>query len=270
MSLQVTDLGDRKWTHFETATAMAAAVETDCTKALEYDPDTKWSGGNWQQALTRARQGELARVSSSDAFIDRMEDLAALETHAFETQAAVAGGAVNVPAFLSGHPASMRLRRRVMKQQAPLVVMVDCFASYGVSTKSIERRGAAVLALVRAMSAIRPVTLLAFCALGGSTTTVHSFRVETAPLDLARAAWALGSPNVLRHHFHALRGKITDNPACYEGGFSDPDATADLAKALGFEDYVSTGAMVGACPDWQSDEAAADWVRQTLAASIAD
>lgn len=268
--MEVRKLGARKWTHFETATDMALTVQNDCAKAFDYDMGEDWAGGSWQEAMQRAKEGEPARVPRSDAFLSRMEDLARMESHAFEAQASVAGGVANVPAYLAGHPASMRMRRRVMKQQAPLVVLVDCFASAGVSVDAIERRGAAVLALVRAVSVIRPVTLVAFCALGGDKTTVHSFRVETAPLDLSRAAWALGSPNVLRHHFHALRGKITGDGSCYQGGYPDPDATADLAAALGFEEYVSTGQLVGADPNWQSDEAAAEWCRKTIAQTIAE
>lgn len=258
-----------KWCHLDNQSGMAGLLEGPLEKATRYNHRDDWAGGSWQEAIDRARAGEQSRVALSDAFLEKVESMTRMETSQFQNVAAVAGGAVNVPAMLSGTPVTMRQRRRVMAQVHPVVVLADCFASAGVSVDAISRRGAAILALVRALSAIRPVTLVAQCALGGPNT-LHSFRIETAPLDLARAAWALGSPQVLRCHFHAQAGNLAGRANCYEGGYPVDGSNDALAAALGFDEYIATGRLVGGDPAWEDDDAAAAWVQETLAANTPD
>jgi hypothetical protein len=99
---------------------------------------------------------------------------------------------------------NMRVRRRVQSEKAPLNIVVDCVSSGGITAETLEKRGAAILALVRILSATRPVSLyIAASALpygdGDTRTSVGVVaRLDSAPIDLARAAHLLCAPGVSR------------------------------------------------------------------------
>ncbi|MCS0459310.1 hypothetical protein K8R51_12040 [Rhizobium favelukesii] len=106
------------------------------------------------------------------------------------------GGIPNVAAYLAGSPMNMRRRQRVMSPAAPLNVIVDLTSSAGISSGALARRGATLLAFVRIMSAQRPVNLYVAVAHSPHSAQEHecvgvAVRVDTSPLDLARASYAL-------------------------------------------------------------------------------
>ena len=161
--------------------------------------NSSWYGGMlFDQSLECVRKGDLAGVPASDKFLAAFENLIPV-SRAWRTYDSVVGGSVNVPAFLAGQPLSMRQRRRVLIETAPLCVMADLTSSAGISADNVRKRGCAILALVRLLSAIRPVELWAVIALGvrGQRDSV-CVRLDTAPLDLARAAHVLTHPSVSR------------------------------------------------------------------------
>ena len=172
----------------------------------------KWTGGlAYDCAVNMTRHGDLSGVAASDKFLSRFEALAPMRG-AWRIRDDVIGGVPNVPAFLAGTPLTMRRRERVAVESAPLAVAVDLVSSGGVPAKDLQKRGALILALVRALSATRPVELWA----GGSATpSQHKdkgawhvwMRIDTAPLDLARAAHIMTSPAVSRGMIYAI---ITD------------------------------------------------------------
>lgn len=188
--------------------ARADAVPADRHNRKECSARNDWTGKqSYDDALKYARAGDLARVSPSDQWLSRFETLAPMRG-AFETVSDVTGSIPIVPAVLSGHPLAMRRRKRMISERAPLAVCVDLVSSGGITSKTLEKRGALILALVRALSALRPVEL--WC--GGSSfpseneknKTYHVFfRMDTAPLDLARAAHVMTSPAFARGLLYA-------------------------------------------------------------------
>jgi hypothetical protein len=97
-----------------------------------------------------------------------------------------------------------------MTDSAPLAIIVDVASSGSVKASELEKRGGAITALVRLLSAVRPVSLYVGCSvtLGGTKDAVHVFcRMDTAPMDLARTAHMLTHASVARGMFYAL---------CYE------------------------------------------------------
>jgi len=171
----------------------------DRTRGRDWD-----SGQSYNDATRLCRTGDLNKVAPSDAFMRKFEDIIGFESRQFRVVNDVAGGVPNIGAYLAGNPINMRRRARVMSEQAPLNVVVDLVSSGGITAKDLERRGAAVLALVRLLSAVRPVNLYAVaCGLPhgvhGYTSVGFAVRIDTAPLDLARAAHVLGSPAVPRN-----------------------------------------------------------------------
>lgn len=262
-----TEQGKARFALFDGSTALAHFLETECRdhfdRADRKGGGKKWNGGNMADTIQWARLGDNALVPRSDKLMDRLEAMERPERSMFVTQNMVAGGVPNVPAYLSGSPMAMRMRRRVMAPMAPVVVLSDNFAAFNVKKEQILRRGAAVLALVRALTAYRPVTLYSTIGLAADKKMVGAFRVETAPLDLARAAWALGSPTVLRNCWHLVFGHICGNG--YKAGFR-VDAPAAVARELGFSDYI----VAPRVENFETDEDAAAWVASEVEAQFQD
>lgn len=176
------------------------------------------SGGSWIGGLTAAmadrclREGEASRVAASEDYLAKFEGKFAFHTARFKTIDAVAGGAPNVAAYIAGTPLAMRRRQRTADDLAPLTIVVDTTSSGGINAAKLERRGAALLALVRLLAARRPVTLWAGAALGprgDNRVQMCSVmtRIETAPLDLARAAFLLGHPGASRGIGYSVIGE---------------------------------------------------------------
>lgn len=171
----------------------------DTTEGYRNGP-SDWSGGMGGHESTKClREGNLAGVAAADAMLDKIESLLAIETKAYRTFHDVCGGAPNVGAFLAGTPECMRYRKRVAMETAPLAVAVDLTSSGSIEARDVQRRGCAILALVRALSQVRPVELLAVIGLGYTGKAVELVtRIDTTPLDLARAAHFLTHPSVSR------------------------------------------------------------------------
>lgn len=171
--------------------------------------ESEWTGRvSWQDAVKFTRDGDFSRVAPSDAFMTQFETIAPTRK-AWATVDDVVGAFPNIPATIAGIPTAMRRRTRIASAQAPLCVVVDVASSGGIDAKKLERRGAAILALVRALSTLRPVELWA----GVSATPYgktnagawHIFtKIETAPLDIARAAHVLVCPAVARAMLYGL------------------------------------------------------------------
>jgi hypothetical protein len=112
----------------------------------------------------------------------------------------VTGHFPNVPAYIAGQPLNMRRRVKREHEASPIAIAVDLSSSGVISAQHMEARGSAILALVRAPSSRRPVELYFGSgndARGGDC--LHQFyKMDTTPLDLARAAFCLSSVAVSR------------------------------------------------------------------------
>lgn len=243
------------------------------TEATRYGSDHSsdgWGGGSVAKEVATARNGDPALVEASDRIMAALEAINP-PSSAFETQRAVVGGVPSVPDFLSGNPMNMRLRRRVERQGAPLAIGVNLVVSSGVDHKTIQRRGAAVLALVRNLAARRPVSLFV---MGGMKVKGLNLcpvvQIDTAPLDLARAAWALSAVGCARQMmFRAAEELAQSSTRSINWAFGDygystqsPGIAGDVLRAMGFVEALEVpGVLLGTA--FATDAAAAAWVRDT-------
>lgn len=184
-----------KTDHFAMAdTDGMAAVAAIVTRGQE--DRASWCGGmTVEQANAAARDGWKEGVSASDAMLAKFDDLS-FETRRWKTIDTVCGGAPNVGAFLAGSPVAMRRRERTASELAPLTVFCDVVASAGIKAQDMQKRGVALLALVRALGAVRPVTVYA---VGGGQASDDGdafalVKIDVATLDLSRSAFFLGHP----------------------------------------------------------------------------
>jgi hypothetical protein len=162
---------------------------------------TPFQGGlGFIKSLEYARDGDMSQVAASDALLSKLDAIPApTARHAIIDD--VVGAFPNVPAFIAGQPLSMRRKIKRDNEFMPLAVVVNLSASAGVSADKIKLRGAAILALVRAISARRPVELWAGATFGNGNPAESCscyFRIDTTPLDLARSAHLLSHPSILR------------------------------------------------------------------------
>ena len=125
-----------------------------------------WAGATLNEALRFTRDGDPRLVAQSDGLLRKFESLT-FPTNRRQWLAAEAGHVPNVPAFIAGHPPSMRRRAKREHDAAPVPVYVDLFLSAAFNADAAMARGAAVLALVRVLAAHRAVTLY----VGYGTTT---------------------------------------------------------------------------------------------------
>lgn len=141
-------------------------------------------------------------VQSSEEYLRSIEDQVPM-SRGWRNVDDVVGALPNVPAYLAGHPQSMRRRVRTMRDTAPLSVFVDLTSSGGIDSAKVTRRGVVLLALVRLLVEHRAVELWVGSALGPRSTYSRAswttaWRVDTAPLDLARAAYHVGATAMSR------------------------------------------------------------------------
>lgn len=153
-----------------------------------------WGRETGSDILRFTRDGDVSRVAASDSMLAQMEQYEFSRPRP-QWETCRAGSVPNVPAYLAGSPASMLRRSRELSSRAPVAVVVDLVSSGAISARLLEKRGAAILAFVRAISMQRPVELWAANYLQANQTNASLIlaRIETAPLDLARAAFILGS-----------------------------------------------------------------------------
>lgn len=152
-----------------------------------------WQGGSHAQAAQWARDGKLEHVAASDRWLEHFEALAEqIITPSSRIIEDVAGAVPNVPAYVAGVPLTMRRRTRDTSDRAPVCVIVDTTISAGCSQDDIKKRGAVILALVRLLSVRRPLELWTGTGLNHGRGAAYCFtRLDTTPLDLARAAFML-------------------------------------------------------------------------------
>lgn len=169
-------------------------------------------------AAKKLHSGDASYVARSDALLAKFEDLTPTRT-AWANRLDVVGGAPDVQAYLAGHPMNMRRRVRVIKEAAPLGIVVDLTTSAGVSQDTMAKRGALVLALVRSLETRRPVSLHIVMGLaaghptdpdGQHSAVFISCEVDTKPLNLASAAYLLSSSD-WRHWSFGLAARIGFN-----------------------------------------------------------
>lgn len=159
----------------------------------------KWTNANSADHLRRCiSTGDEKLVAASDEFLSKIENLVPM-SRGWRNVEDVVGALPNVPAFLAGHPQHMRRRERVSTRTAPLAIFMDLTSSGMIDAKDVQRRGTVLLALTRMLVEHRPVELWVGVALGnlGASGTV-AWKIDTAPLDLARAAYHVSATAMSR------------------------------------------------------------------------
>jgi hypothetical protein len=166
---------------------------------------------DYDACIKAVRNGDLSGVAKSDKFLRDVEALVPVSRQ-WATIHSVAGCNPDIIAMNAGIPVHMRQRKRLNDQLAPLTIVAELVASCGIDPDTCRKRGAAILALVRLLSGLRPVELHAIIAVGQHGVRASAcIRLDTAPLDLARAAHVLTHPAVFRGLGYGSLRKLMGN-----------------------------------------------------------
>lgn len=173
--------------------------------------ERSWYGATYGEFAQKIKTGDEKLVAQSEEFLNKIEDQIPL-SRGWRNVDDVVGAVPNVPSFLAGHPQCMRRRERTMKETAPLAIYMDLTSSGGIGAREVEKRGLVLLALTRALVEHRPVELWVGASLGsyhrraGAGTV--AWRIDTAPLDLARAAFHISATVMSRGFGYGLCQKV--------------------------------------------------------------
>lgn len=113
----------------------------------------------------------------------------------------IAGAYPNVPAALSGSPASMMRNTRKPNDNTPIRIWVNVLPSGGCTTTQLLKRGAVLSALALLLSKRRSIVKITPYADQPATDgrgVVLSWDLPTAPISLAQWCASLGQPNLVR------------------------------------------------------------------------
>jgi hypothetical protein len=145
----------------------------------------------------KALGGDENYVAESDKFLTLIEDQVPM-SRGWRNVDDVVGAVPNVPAFLAGHPQHMRRRERVSRDNTPLTIFMDLTSSMVIHKSHVLKRGTVLLALARMLVEHRPVELWAGSVLLDTNSTTVAWRIDTTPMDLARAAFHISDPLMSR------------------------------------------------------------------------
>jgi hypothetical protein len=170
-----------------------------------------------EEVFKGVTRGDNALVPRADKLLDKIETIEKLAEHMPRVENAVTGGLANVPAYLMGSPVAMRRKRR-QEEKAPLTICVSSVTSAGIGGALIERRGAAVLALLRKLeTAGHAVSLYVTAGMNcsGGLTTFTLARMDSQPIDIARTAWTLGDEKFQRRVMFETGAKLSGGSNSY-------------------------------------------------------
>lgn len=198
-----------------------------------------WYGGETREATEeKSLIGDRTLVPAAEALIRKLDSEVSTPRRIWEPN--VAGPLCAAPDVLAGRPTAFRRLREVPDERSPITILSITDSSGGIGANVLLRRGTAILALVMALARVRPVTLhVVGIGIGedGSGETVLCTQVQTAPLDIARAAYVLTSQGFARRLTYGVSAELNGDNGSWPNGFryGSPDGGgyyAKLAKAL--------------------------------------
>jgi len=170
-----------------------------------------WRGGiSGQEAADLCVTGDESQVAAAQKLLEQFS--VPIETAIYMDMPSVTGCYACVPEALAGEPECMREPQVVGNESAPLHVLVDLTCSAAVTADQMRRRGVAILAMTMALSATRPITLEVMAVMcgerreasGSDEFSIVSAKINTTPLDLATAAYALTHAGMTRQLIYRI------------------------------------------------------------------
>lgn len=190
-----------------------------------YGAFSRVNRGSFDEAIKGLRYGDLKLAAEAEKIMDKLNHDGILSSGLPMPSRHVTGSLTILPLYEAGIPNCMVTRNMSDMRgiNAPLNIYWDRFRSGALDGDAVVQRGIAITAFVMAMNNIRPVNLYfisASCPHNASDNQRGLFggliRMETRPLDLARATWMFTS----RHFsgaltFMSMRQRFIEATGCY-------------------------------------------------------
>ncbi len=177
------------------------AVNTPIIRAAE---NSWFNNETAEETLDKTLYGDKTLVPKAIAALNKLDTQ--IETPRREWRPSVAGAFPSVPDAIMGRPTPMRALTQIPNANTPVTLGIMLTSTWSVSCETIANRGIATLALLLALTRIRPVTLYAINISYGKDTgeDVRFVRINTNPLDIATAAYALTSAGFYRRLIYGI------------------------------------------------------------------
>jgi len=267
---------------FDSITEMAAWADANLSDRRELtDNDSKfYNYQQWSTVTARCAMGHEAGVEPARALMSKLEHGLSVSTDTFASS--VAGCFPNVPEYLAGEPECMWDLTPTESENAPLSIYIDLTCSAGITPAQMQKRGIAVLTLTMLLSAVRPVSLHVCTVMGvrdgrvstsmrkrGEGYSVSVARIETAPLDLARAAYAMTDVAVARRLFYAVGETDGGWPTLDGASYGHPDSADSIKRVREILDLDSETLFIPAVSQYSGEveqmvEQPVEWLNAKL------
>lgn len=221
------------------AAYVARAKELDAP--MSYSRGDTWDQGvSGTQACERALAGDLTLAAEASALADKIEASTIEGTVRYANISGVAGTRVNVPVYLANHPSCFVRRAKSERATRHVTIYVSLVCSAGIPAESMIKRGCAVLGLLTALQCQQYGVDLYLL---GETSGPHMrgsmfqiIRVDSQPLDVSSAAFALAHPAFARNVLYMVQAR--ENAASSTGwphDFQQPfgDSAGYMKSAYG-------------------------------------
>lgn len=164
-----------------------------------------WNGHQtYADARDNLWKGDAAALKASEKLMDQIEN-DGLELASSYWDNDRVGFIPCIPSFLAGSPESMRRLQEFQTDTAPIKIFTDVCLSAGFDSTALAKRGTAILSLARKLQAIRPVELYLIASMhgrdsgdGNGKCAIPVIKLDTSPLDLTTASYAMANAGFLR------------------------------------------------------------------------
>lgn len=177
------------------------------------------------QTLSLTYGGDTCLVPSAEHYLNKLD--LSIETPRKVWKRAPIGARCSIPDYLADLPTPMRNRVTMGDEHQPITILACTTSSAGISAKTLQTRGTVILALVMALSRVRPVILDQLTILDGNHEgeTIITSTINTSPLDLATACYVLTSAGFARRLTYGLAKVKNQFGGRWPRGFSlsNPD-----------------------------------------------
>lgn len=184
-----------------------------------------YNGNSWyndettQDSLRLAQTGDTRLVAKAETLLSSLDSVIETPRKVFERSPV--GAYCVVPEVLAGRPTPMRRPVLVADDRAPISIFAVTTCSAGISAETMTKRGVVILALVMALTRVRPTELFNINYTHGRQDgeTVLVTKINTAPLDLATACYVLTSAGFTRRIGYGLAEKLNHFDGSWPRGY---------------------------------------------------
>lgn len=196
--------------------------------ASQRNDASSWAGATWQGARQMAERGDLKTLRNFDAAARRLAVKDIGEARKRTSRRSVAGGAVDLGAYLSGAPDCMVEQAVVSGPRKVIQIGVRVEAIAAVTPNQLAERGCAIGGIVRALTlrgfSVGIDAIFAAERTAGIITAV-TLKAPGEYLDPAIMAFWLGHPAAMRRVFFRLQEEAPEEIARAAGvgeGYGHP------------------------------------------------